>query len=93
MAARRDHDLTISRTLVRRIENYREFPLEALETVVQLRRCLDEIEARAVEIARGRGATWEDVAEAMTVTRQAVYQKYRQVGNGSRSRNGRGDLA
>lgn len=78
-------DLALSRTLVRRIENHPAFPLQALESVVQVRRCLDEIEARAVEIAREKGATWKDIAEAVGVTRQAIYQKYR-----NHRENGRG---
>ncbi len=62
---------------MRHVENYPEFPLSALEAVVRIRRCLDEVEDRAIETARERGATWEDIATALGVTRQAVYQKYR----------------
>jgi hypothetical protein len=86
----RVQDLTISRTLLRRLENYPNLPLNALETVVELRACLDEIERRAVESARDRGATWEDIAEAIGVSRQAIYQKYRNHrDNASASHNGR----
>ena len=67
----------LSRTSIRRAENYVDLPLASLEAGVQIRRCLDHIAARAVEVARQKGATWEDIAEAMGVTRQAVYQKYR----------------
>jgi hypothetical protein len=70
-------NLTISRTLLRRLENYPDFPLNALVTVVELRACLDEIERRAIGAARERGATWEDIADAIGVSRQAIYQKYR----------------
>jgi hypothetical protein len=75
-------ELALGRALIRRLESYGTFPLEALETVVQLRRALDTIETRAVEIARERGATWDDIAEAAGVTRQAMYQKHR---NGRRN--------
>ena len=54
------------------------FPLAALEAVVETRRHLDAVERAAVEAAREKGATWEDIAEALGVSRQAIYQKYRQ---------------
>jgi hypothetical protein len=84
----RAENLAISRTLLRRLENYPNFPLNALETVVELRACLDQIERRAVESARERGATWEDIAEAIGVSRQAIYQKYRNHSGNAASRNG-----
>jgi hypothetical protein len=71
---------TLNRALIRRIDSHDAFPITALEAVVQARRCLDEIERSAVTSARERGATWEDIAQALGVTRQAIYQKYR---NGS----------
>ena len=73
--------ISVSRALLRRLESYETFPLESVETVVQLRRTLDAIEARAIEVARARGATWEDIAEAAGVTRQAIYQKFHRNGN------------
>ena len=73
--------ISLSRALLRRAESYEMFPLESLETVVQLRRALDAIEARAIEIARERGATWDDIAEAVGVTRQAIYQKHHRNGH------------
>jgi hypothetical protein len=73
-------ETAVSRALIRRLESYETFPLEALETVVALRRALDTIESRAVGIARERGATWDHIAEAAGVTRQAVYQKHRNNG-------------
>lgn len=76
------HELALSRALIRRLESYDTFPLEALETVVALRRALDTIESRAVGIARERGATWDHIAEAAGVTRQAMYQRHR---NGKRA--------
>lgn len=73
--------ISLSRALLRRAESYEAFPLESLETVVQLRRALEVIEARAIEIARERGATWDDIAEAVGVTRQAIYQKHHRNGH------------
>jgi CRP-like cAMP-binding protein len=86
----RAQNLAISRALLRRLESYPNFPLNALETVVELRTCLDQIERRAVESARERGATWEDIATAVGVSRQAIYQKYRNHREDAAvSRNGR----
>ena len=62
---------------MRKTENYREFPLIALQGTVQIEACLAEIEATAVEIARQKGASWEAIADAMAVTRQAVYSRFR----------------
>jgi hypothetical protein len=76
---------TINRTLLRRLELCADFPLEALEAVVTLRRRLEEIEGKAVQAGREKGATWEDLAEAMGVSRQAVYQKHRVLNGGSPS--------
>lgn len=68
----------ITRNLVRKTEMHEEFPLAALEAVACVRRYLDEVERRAVTAARARGGTWEDIAEALGVSRQAVYQRFRQ---------------
>jgi hypothetical protein len=81
-------ELARSRALLRRLESYESFPLEALESVIHLRRALDTIETRAVEIARERGATWDDIAEAAGVTRQAMYQKHRNGRRNSHSADG-----
>jgi hypothetical protein len=70
----------LNRALIRRIDSHEAFPITALEAVVDARRCLDEVERSAVAVARDLGATWEDIAQALGVTRQAIYQKYR---NGS----------
>ncbi len=83
VARERDSALKVQRTLVRRAENYEAFPITALEAVVQIRRCLDEVEKRAVESARANGAAWSDLAEALGVTRQALYQKYRSLNGAS----------
>jgi DNA invertase Pin-like site-specific DNA recombinase len=82
--------LVISRTLLRRLESHPDFPLEALEAVVSIRRRLDDVERDAVTTARAKGATWDDIAAAIGVTRQAVYQKYRNNSHGSARRDGRG---
>ncbi len=78
-----DPSLKLQRNLVRRAENYETFPITALEAVVELRRCLDEVERRAVQSARANGAAWSDLADALGVTRQALYQKYRSLNGAS----------
>jgi hypothetical protein len=67
----------ISRALVRRTEQYYDLPLAALGAIVEIRRCLDEIEDKSIEAAREKGATWAEIAESAGVTRQAIYQRYR----------------
>jgi transposase-like protein len=67
----------ITRNTIRKTEMHEVFPLAALEAAACIRRYLDEVERRAVETARSRGATWEDIAEALGVSRQAVYQRFR----------------
>ena len=62
---------------IRKTEDYDKFPVAALQALAQIRHRLDEIEPKAIEKAREQGFTWEDLAEVMGVSRQAVYQKYR----------------
>ena len=66
----------LSRNLIRKAENY-TLPLDSLRAIVQIRRCLEELESTAVKEAREKGATVEDIAEAMGVTRPAVYYRLR----------------
>lgn len=51
-------------------------PIEALRAVSRLRRELDAVEEVAVRRARVRGASWQLVALALGVSRQAVHKKY-----------------
>jgi anti-anti-sigma regulatory factor len=67
----------LPRTLMRKLERFREFPLESLEAVAQVRKVLGEIEFRAIVEARERGATWDDVAEALSISRQSVLYRLR----------------
>ena len=75
----------LTRPLLRKLELHREFPLSSLAAVAEARRVLDEIEFRAVLTARDLGATWEDIAQEMGLTRQAVFHRYHAEsgGNGS----------
>lgn len=51
-------------------------PADALAAVVAMRRLADRLEDAAVEQAMRAGWGWPRVAEALGVTRQAVYKKH-----------------
>lgn len=51
-------------------------PADALAAVVALRKLADRLEDAAVEQAMRAGWGWPKVAEALGVTRQAVYKKH-----------------
>jgi predicted transcriptional regulator len=78
---------TFPRSLLRRAENT-ELSLVSLEAVAELRRTLDRLEHKAVLSAREKGATVEDIAEALDLTPQAVYHRLRNDGQGP-TRRGR----
>jgi transcriptional regulator of acetoin/glycerol metabolism len=51
-------------------------PAIGLAAVAALRRLVDELEALHVDAARAAGWSWQEVAEALGVTRQTVHQKH-----------------
>ena len=51
-------------------------PGDALASVAALRRLADQLEDAAVEQAMRAGWGWPRVAEALSVTRQAVHKKH-----------------
>ncbi|MGN8246555.1 helix-turn-helix transcriptional regulator [Cellulomonas soli] len=51
-------------------------PAEGLRAVRALRQLADRLEALHVEHARSRGWSWQQVAEALGVSRQAVHKRY-----------------
>lgn len=51
-------------------------PIEALRAIARLRRELDRVEAVAVRRARNATASWQLIALALGVSRQAVHKKY-----------------
>jgi ABC-type transporter Mla MlaB component len=69
----------LPRALIRKLERYRDFPLESLEAVAQIRDALGDIEVRAIVEARERGATWDDIAEALNISRQSVLYRLRSL--------------
>jgi DNA-binding MarR family transcriptional regulator len=63
------------RTQIRRIENVEAFPLVSLRAAQALREWLDGKEAEGLRRAREMGASLEDIADALGITRQGVSYK------------------
>jgi DNA-binding NarL/FixJ family response regulator len=55
-------------------------PAVGLAAVAALRRLLESLEELQVANARGQGWSWQQVADALAVSRQAVHKKYRRSG-------------
>jgi hypothetical protein len=51
-------------------------PAVGLRAVVALRRLLEELERLHVDSARGQGWSWQDIADALAVSRQSVHEKH-----------------
>ena len=60
------------RALLRKLEHADAFPLVALKAIREFRTDLDAVEADAMVRARELGASLEDIAEALEITRQGV---------------------
>jgi hypothetical protein len=67
---------TLPRSLLRRAENT-ELSLGSLEAIAEIRAYLDELEKLAMVSAREKGATVEDIADALKLTPQAIYYRFR----------------
>ncbi len=55
-------------------------PGVGLQAVAALRRLLENIEALQVTNARDQGWSWQQIADVLQVSRQAVHKKYRRHG-------------
>ncbi len=51
-------------------------PAEGLEAVASLRVLLESLEELQVENARAKGWSWQRIARALGVSKQAVHKKY-----------------
>jgi len=51
-------------------------PAVGLRAVGALRRLAEQIEASAVAAARGQGWSWEQIGDALGVSRQSAHAKY-----------------
>ncbi|TQF68637.1 HTH domain-containing protein [Rhodococcus spelaei] len=55
-------------------------PSVGLRAVLALRRLLERLEAIQVRSARDQGWSWQAIADALEVSRQAVHQKHNRRG-------------
>ncbi|HSJ82996.1 MAG TPA: helix-turn-helix domain-containing protein [Acidimicrobiia bacterium] len=51
-------------------------PEDGLQAVVVLRRLADRLERTHVKRARAQGWTWQQIGDALGVSRQAVHKRY-----------------
>jgi len=51
-------------------------PRVGLRSVLALRRLLETLEVLQVDNARRQGWSWQEIADALGVTKQAVHKKY-----------------
>ena len=51
-------------------------PAVGLRAVGALHRLAEQVEARSVHLARERGWSWEQIGDALGVSRQSVHAKY-----------------
>ena len=72
-------EVGLARSLIRRAETT-ELSLASLEAIAEIRRHLNELEVEAFRSAREKGATVDDIAEAMGLTPQAIYYRLRHGG-------------
>jgi predicted transcriptional regulator len=68
----------LSPSILRRAENT-ELSLGSLEAIAAIRARLDLLETAAMRSARDKGATTEDIAEALKLTPQAIYYRFRNM--------------
>ena len=55
----------------------RRAALRGLRVIVDARRTLDRIESLLAARARGGGASWRDIGEALGISRQAAFMRHR----------------
>lgn len=58
-------------------------PAQGLRAAVALRRLADTLERLQVVNARRRGWSWQEIAQALAVSKQAVHRKYGAVDPGA----------
>ena len=71
----------LSTSILRRAENT-ELSLGSLEAIAAIRARLEVLERAAMISAREKGATMEDIAEALGLTPQAIYYRFRNMRDG-----------
>lgn len=53
-----------------------EDPATGLRAVLALRRLAEQVEANAVATARRQGWSWQQIGDALGITRQSAHAKY-----------------
>jgi hypothetical protein len=53
-----------------------EDPAQGLRAALALHRIAECVEAHHVAVARGQGWSWQQIGEALGITRQSVHAKY-----------------
>ncbi len=53
-----------------------EDPASGLRAALALHRIAERVEARQVAVARGQGWSWQQIGDALGITRQSVHAKY-----------------
>jgi hypothetical protein len=51
-------------------------PAVGLRAVLALRRLAERVEANQVDLARRQGWSWQQIGDALGITRQSVHAKY-----------------
>lgn len=51
-------------------------PAQGLRAIAALRRLLERLEALHIDRARAAGCSWQDIAETLGVSKQAVHRKH-----------------
>jgi predicted transcriptional regulator len=73
----------LSSSVLRRAENT-DLSLGSLEAIAAIRARLDVLERAAMVSAKEKGATNEDIAEALRLTPQAIYYRFRHMRDAGR---------
>jgi len=61
-----------------------DLPFGSLAAIGELRDQLDQLELEAIDAARAKGATWEDIARQLGITRQALQQRLARTAKASK---------
>jgi hypothetical protein len=51
-------------------------PLEVLQAASQFQRYFDAVQGEAAKAARGEGSTWDEIGQALGVSRQAAWERF-----------------
>ena len=51
-------------------------PARGLRAALALHRIAERVEAHQVAVARGQGWSWQQIGDALGITRQSVHAKY-----------------